>query len=65
MAPDVLLLALKVEHPAGENRHPNGALGQPRWFFSPHIVGASCDPAATELTAADFERIPQENLRVP
>lgn len=29
------------------------------------IVGRPCDPVNVELTAADVERIPRENLRVP
>jgi hypothetical protein len=29
------------------------------------VVAGSCDPVGMELTAADFERIPGENLRVP
>jgi hypothetical protein len=29
------------------------------------IVTGACDPVGMELTAADFERIPGENLRVP
>ena len=28
-------------------------------------VGRSCDPVVVELSAADFERVPRENLRVP